>query len=127
MVGGFEISVQEIKRTLATHLPLRLPFCRNTSFSRHGFGPTGIVHLSLSGQISFTKEWKCFFTLPRLETALNSRARRLVAVGDAHNLKPVTGQQLNHDVAGAAYRRVQTLRFLYIRLPPWDRLALQSQ
>jgi len=58
---------------------------------------------------------------------MNSRARRLVAVGDAHNLRPVTGQQLNRDVAGAAYRHVQTLRFLHIRLPPWDRLALQFQ
>jgi len=33
----------------------------------------------------------------------------------------------NELISVAAYRLVQTLRFLYIPLPPWDRLALQFQ
>jgi hypothetical protein len=91
MVGCLEFLVQEIKRTLTSHLLLRLLFRRNASFTRSGFGPTGSVRLSLDKLVSH---------------------------------RPVTGQQHNHDVAGAAYRHVQTLRFLYIRLPLWDRLAL---
>ena len=49
--------MQEIKCTLATHLPLRLPFRRNASFTRPGFGPTDSVRLSLD-IVSFSQEWK---------------------------------------------------------------------
>jgi len=115
--------VQEIKRTPATPLPLRLPFRRNAFFTQPGFEPFGRVRLSLDKLVSHRNGNFSLHCLG-LRPALNSRARRLAAVGDADNLGSDNGQQLNHDVAGAAHRRVQTLRFLYIRLPPWDRLAL---
>ena len=118
-----EFYVQDIKRTLATDLALMLPFRPNASFTRPGFGPTGSFRLSLDKLVSHRRANISSYNLG-LRPALNSQTRRRVAVRDVHNLRPVSSWQLNR-VECTANRRVRTLRFLYIRLPPWDYLALQ--
>lgn len=93
-------------------MPLRLVFHHNASFTRPSFEQTGSVRLSLDKLVSHRNGNFSSHYLG-LRPALNSRAHCLVAVGDAHTLSPVTGQQLNHDVAGAAYRYVQTPVFIH--------------